>query len=735
MTAQEVRELYGWAEIDPAEPVVVGSTGTWRIIYHAGFYGVDDGGVLKISWRFASDWAPPQFAHPTAPNFATVSTTGPATLTPVFERRRYVRPFMQGVTIQVSDDSLREGDRVVLTLGDTSAGSSGSRVQTFCEDRFVFLVAVDWCGTGLFEEVDSPHIELVSGLPHRLVVIGPSQTTPGETTYVGVKAEDMWGNPCAGYREEVKLASNGLTGLPASYRFVPSDCGVHRFDNVRVMTNGVYRVRAVDNNGMQAEGNPLVCVDKQNDVRPFWGDLHGQSGETIGSNTVESYFRFAKGAALLDFAGHQGNDFQITKDIWTEIKKQINTIHEDGRFVALVGYEWSGNTPVGGDHNVYYPGNDGEIFRSSHVLIPDKSDVDTDCKHIADLYARFHGQDVMLVPHVGGRYANLTWHDPALEPVMEVCSAWGEFEWFLFDALKRGYKIGFVAGSDDHKGRPGASHPGSGSFGIYGGYACVFARDLSRSGIWEALRDRRCYGTNGRRIGLWVTVNGHPMGSDIAADGPLEMDVQVWGTAPIERVDIFNATEVVYTYPEHIPRQHNRVRMAWSGQRILARNRLAHWDGGVRLSKGRIVEAEGFAFDSASEGIQLATNREVTWTSVTTGDTDGVILTLDAPVDARLEFDTPVLKRSIVLSDMANGPVEIDAGGVDMKVVFEHMPEGIGRDVAFSFRDTQLASGCHPYWVRVTQIDGGKAWASPVWVSVKGSDPPGRPNHGLENGA
>jgi hypothetical protein len=95
---------------------------------------------------------------------------------------------------------------------------------------------------------------------------------------------------------------------------------------------------------------------------------------------------------LLDFAGHQGNDFQITKEIWTEIKKQINTIHEDGRFTALVGYEWSGNTPVGGDHNVYYPGDEGDIFRSSHVLIDDKSDMDTDCKHITDLYAQFKCQ-------------------------------------------------------------------------------------------------------------------------------------------------------------------------------------------------------------------------------------------------------------------------------------------------------------------------------------------------------
>jgi len=714
---QNAKELYGWAEISPNEDVVAGSAGTWQITFHAGFYGIDDGGVLKISWRFASDWAPPQFTDPTAPNYATVTTTGPATLTPVFERRRYVRPFMQSITMQVSDDSLREGDTVTVTLG---AGEDGSRVQTFCEEEFIFRVAVDWCGTGLFEEVPSPSLSIVSGAPHKLVVLGPSETTRDETTWVGVKAEDVWGNPCTGYDGEVWLDGRGVDGLPEKYKFVPEDRGVKRFEGLKPLREGVYRISVVDKeNQMDAESNALVCVAARREMQPFWGDLHGQSAETIGTNTVDSYFKFAKDAALLDFAGHQGNDFQITKEIWDEIKKQINLIHEDGRFTALVGYEWSGNTPVGGDHNVYYPGDEGEIYRSSHVLIEDKSDVDTDCKHITDLYAQLKGQDAMLVPHVGGRYANLTWHDPELEFVMEVCSAWGEFEWFLLDALKKGYKVGFTAGSDDHKGRPGASHPGSGAFGIYGGYACIYAKELTRAGIWEALKSRRCYGTNGRRILVDFHANGQPMGSEIDIEDSLEIGVVACGTAPIEKIDIFKGTKIVHTFPEDIPRAENRVRIAWSGQRILARNRLARWDGGVKITGGRFLGAEGFAFDSASEGIVSETNQEVTWTSVTTGDADGVILTVDESPDAILHFETPVLSRDVSLKDLANGPVVVDAGGVDMQVVFEMMPTGVGTDVAFQFEANDIEAGCHPYWVRVTQVDGGKAWVSPVYVNKR----------------
>ncbi len=713
-----IREDYGWAEIDPDHAVIAGETATWRVVYHAGKRGIDDGGVIKIAWRDVSDWQHPQFDDPAAPAYASVSTTGPATLKAVFDRQRYIRPWRYCVTIDVFDDSLAEGDSVTLVLGDTSAGSAGSRAQTFCQDAFEFRVAVDWCGTWVYTEVPSPKVPIVSGAPHRLVALGPSETTPDEATWIGIKAEDAWGNPCAEYTGKIKIDADGLVGLPETHAFDPSQRGAMRFEGVTAPKPGIYRVRAWDESlGLEAESNPLVSRATRKDPRPFWGDLHGQSEETVGTNSVESYFRFAREKAWLDFAGHQGNDFQITKSVWQEIKRRANTQNAPGKFAAFVGWEWSGNTPVGGDRNVYYPGGDGPLHRSSHVLIDDKSDVATDCQHVADLYRALEGMDALLIPHVGGRYANLAWHDPNLEAVIEVLSEWGEFEWFLREALERGYRVGFTCGSDDHKGRPGAAHPGSGAFGVYGGITCVYAEELTRESVWEALKARRCYGTNGPRVLVEMTVGGQPMGSDLTTRVPPEIALKVWGTAPIEKVDLFRGTDVIYTHPQTIPRQQNRVRIAWSGQRIRARNRLVRWDGAVRLDKGRIAEAIGFAFDSASEGIQSADDHSVTWTSVTTGDADGIILTLDAPSDATLDFETPVLSHSLRLSEIATGPVVIGAGGIDMQVVFERAPVGIGREVAFTYRENELLPGCHPYWARIAQIDGGKAWVSPVYVA------------------
>ena len=719
MTESEIRTSYGWAAINTVAPIVAGSVGTWRITYHVGRYGVDDGGVVKFAWRDVSDWAAPQFEDPSAPEYASVFTTGPASLRARFEKQRYIRPWRLCVTVDVFDDSLSEGDTIVLTLGDTSGGSPGSRAQTFCKDAFEFRVAVDWCGTWVYTEVPSPEIPIVSGRPHRLVVLGTSETAPNAEVWVGVKAEDRWGNPSTGYTGTVKINADGLTGLPETYHFQSRDRGVHRFEGVQALKAGLYQVQVVDSeNGLAAEGNPLRCVENRGVYQPFWGDLHGQSEETVGTNPVSSYFRFAREAALVDFAGHQGNDFQITEAIWTEIKAQANTQYDPGRFVTFVGYEWSANTPLGGDHNVYYPGDDGPLHRSSHVLIPDKSDSDTDCTHITELYDTLQGRDVLLLPHVGGRYANLNWHAPDLEPLIEVYSEWGEFEWFLREALEKGYRVGFTAGSDDHKGRPGAAPPGSGSFGVYGGLTCIYATELTREGLWEALKARRCYGTTGQRLLLEVTADGKPMGSAYQTTRPPEIAVKVVGTAPIERVDIFRGLEQIYTFPATTERAADQIRIAWSGQRIRARNRLARWDGSLEIDRGRILEVQGYAFDTPAEGIEAATERTVSWTSVTTGDADGVILKLDAPPETTLNFKTPVLNRTVSFQEINDSPIVVDVGGIDMQVVFERLPLGIGREVAFTFREAALPTGCHPYWIRVLQTDGAKAWASPIYVTI-----------------
>ena len=118
------------------------------------------------------------------------------------------------------------------------------------------------------------------------------------------------------------------------------------------------------------------------------------------------------------------------------------------------------------------------------------------------------------------------------------------------------------------------------------------------------------------------------MGVKFTTAEPPGIQVQVWGTAPIERVDIFRGLEQVYTYSEQVARDADRVRVAWSGQRIRARNWLVRWviarswedsvSYGLRLRFGVGGNRKG---RRASRVLEVGNDRRRRWGDTSTGRT------------------------------------------------------------------------------------------------------------------
>jgi hypothetical protein len=106
---------------------------------------------------------------------------------------------------------------------------------------------------------------------------------------------------------------------------------------------------------------------------------------------------------------------------------------------------------------------------------------------VRDLFAALKGEVVLVVPHVVGCFADVSYaRDATLEPSVEMHSFWGTFDWILHDSLRMGYRFGIVAGSEGHKGRPGASYPGDAKFGSYGGLTCHLMPELTRDALSAA---------------------------------------------------------------------------------------------------------------------------------------------------------------------------------------------------------------------------------------------------------
>ena len=720
-------ELLGRVTLTPQGRFTVRQFATFTLTYTAGRFGVDDTGGIKVILRFPSDSGPLQTDDGAAPNYVSAEASGGATLQLRYDRWGHVRPWGHSLFVRVLDGCLTEGDTIVVRIGDTAGGGPGYKLQTFCQWRFEFRVLVDPVATRDYVLLpECPSIAVVPGPPERWKAVLPTLSPVGETFRLSLKAEDAWGNPTDRAHGRMTLESDiPISGFPDSVQFEPGSFAVV-LDDLRVEEPGTVRIRLRNEAGeVVAESNPMVAA-AETPTLAFWGDLHGQSGETVGANTARDYFTFARDRAFLDVTSHQGNDFQITPEFWAHLNDLTAEFDEPGRFVAFPGYEWSGNTPLGGDRNVFFRHEGRTIRRSSHALVDDRSDVATDCNTAAELFRSLEGEDAVVYAHVGGRYADLSAaHDPRMETAVEIHSAWGTFQWLLHEAFDLGYRVGVVCNSDDHKGRPGASYPGGAVFGSYGGLTCFLAPELSRDAIFECLRRRRHYGTTGARLVLHTRVRigdtGEAQMGDIVRVEPgaaVALAASVIGSAPIERVDFLNGREVMATArPYGMGDVGRRIRLVWEGAAHRGRERRVDWTGGLSLTADGIRRFQPFNSWNPERRIEQSGANKLSWTAATTGNMAGVDVWLEDGWEGDLVIHTPHVKATLPLAHIGFEDTVLDAGGVGRRMRLFRLPEeNPHRELTAECRVPLESGRDNPLYVRVVQEDGHMAWSSPVYL-------------------
>ena len=735
----------GSATLTPNSPVTAGDFVTLTFTYTAG-HPVDDSGYIKIVFRSVSDLGTPQFTDPSAPNYCRVSTNGDCRIQPRWDPQGHTRPWSKALYLQVRGGYLDEGEQISVIFGERSGGSPGWQAQTFCVERFEFKTLVDPIATYQFRELpESPAVEIVPGPARRAVCIAPSQVTAGQPFSFHLKLEDRWGNPVAlpqtfshpGFNQpgihylEATDADSGLSARSNPIEIVQNNGAP--FDKATIRPDGVEMPPQDGHLHSQPpqlipKGAPLT--GSQSGLTPYWADFHAQSEETIGSGSIERYFTFGCDYALLDILGHQGNDFQVTDEFWDKINRITAEYYQPGKFVTFPGYEYSANTPLGGDRNVFFSAEDGRITRSSCELLPGGKSKYPDSPNAADLFRNLKKQKSpkpFVFAHVGGRYANLETHDPELELAVELHSAWGSFEWLADEALARGYRVGFCANSDGHKCRPGASYPGASTFGSYGGLTCVLAKALDRESVYDALKARRFYGTSGARMLADLRLgmgDGRSalMGEEIIAgiESPV-LHVKLAGTAPIESVQVRDGSQVLATLRPYPPEAlGKRIKVVWSGAEVRGRDRITTWDGGLEVKNNRINRATPVNFWNADQPLKMADDRHLEWKSATTGGLSGVILELKDKRAGSISVATAQGEYHVMVSDIGYEPVDWALGGVGKNLRAYRLPDRNDHtQYSFSLSLDHLATGIHPVYIRVEQEDGHLLWTSPVYLHKK----------------
>ncbi len=733
--------LYGSAVLSPNGPVEVRSFNTFKITYTVGLIGLDDTGGIRVCFRMISDFGKLQITNPSAPNFlsADCSGSGKIALRIAPEGQR---PWSLAVTAQLNGGYLSKGEKITITFGDTSHGSPGFLMQTFAEGGFEFRVMTDVQATGNFLPLEQQFtVPVVAGPATKWVAVLPTLRRPGENFFLGLKAEDLWGNPTNKVVGKVEFKTSvPVRGLPTILDYTPEDRALI-FQNLSVAEEGTLRIKVFVDGEERAEAGPLII--QSGDRASFWGDLHGQTGETVGVNTIESYFDFARNKTFLDVSAHQGNDFQINTAFWDHLNKVTAEWNEPGRFTVFPGYEWSGNTAIGGDHNIYFSDEGRAIRRCSHALLEDESEMSSDANTLTDLYSALSGEDAVIYAHVGGRYANIHYdHDPILETAVEMHSAWGTFEWVLTDGFPLGRRVGVVCNSDGHKGRPGASYPGASTFGSLGGLTCFLTDRNDRASIMEAQRRRHHYGTTGCRMYMDVTAKLSGAGQictrnpAAAPDSPrinadkimmgdivetssttATISISVEAHSGIEKIELRNGHEILrtfYTYNE--ADLGHRYRVKWSGAEYRGRGRNTKWSGQARFDGANIQKFETINQWNPENLFEQRGSDSVIWKTITTGNFMGFDAWLNPVKETRLRISTNHGQLDLGLNDIGHEATVLEAGGLERKLSVQRLPDNrLPRTLNCTQSVPLTMNRDDPIWIAVTTEDGFQAWSSPIY--------------------
>jgi len=527
-----------------ATPVSVGRTGRYEIVYEAGPHGIALGGAVYLLPSPFWGWSGAQDDDSELPGYTLVETQAEGVELDAYS------PDGQILVVTIGGRDLQPGERVVMTYG---AGRLGASVDRYAESASRLWVAVDGDGDGVRAVLpDSPMVPIAAGPAARVVLTLPSVARPGEAVHLTVAVLDGVGNAGVDFAGRVVLeVTPAAAEFPAAVDLNSSARGLGAVTCV-FPEPGTYRVVARTEQGLMSISNPVVITREGS--RIFWGDLHGHSALSDGTATPEEYLTYARDVAALDVIALTDHDhwgivfLDQTPALWREIREQTERFNDPGRFVTLLGFEWT--NWVHGHRHVLFFGGDGQILSS----------IDPEFDTPAELWSALHHQDALTFAHhsAGGPVAT-NWDyapDPELEPVTEIVSVHGSSEAadspgpiysavagnFVRDVLDRGFIFGFVGSGDSHDGHPGLAHIASG----VGGVAAILADELTREGVRDALKARRVYATNGPRIVVRFAVGGHSMGSLIDRPSSSEQAfISINGTAPIERVDLIRSGEVV----------------------------------------------------------------------------------------------------------------------------------------------------------------------------------------------
>ncbi|MEA3476765.1 MAG: DUF3604 domain-containing protein, partial [Bacteroidota bacterium] len=300
-----------------------------------------------------------------------------------------------------------------------------------------------------------------------------------------------------------------------------------------------------------------------------YGNLHEHSNNShcwpAGTDgELHDDYRFGMFSEAYDFVGISDHGASTNEVFWRKNIRIADFYNEPGYFVGIPATEWTlqsdpdfeGIQSGAGHYNVIFASAEDarKFIRNKHEIISAKCPDTTVVPELWDLLRQRKIDCVTIPHHPADEVHPVDWdvYDEKFVTVVELFQCRGNSEYpgcpreinltrhratkykkaFVDYALsEKKHKMGFIA-SGDHN-----------SMGI--GVAALWVKELSRKGILEALKNRRCFATTGDKIIVDFRINGYITDTVAETKSAPELTINIKAERELEKIEILKNSTVI----------------------------------------------------------------------------------------------------------------------------------------------------------------------------------------------
>ncbi len=439
--------------------------------------------------------------------------------------------------------------------------SKGNRCQTSVQRRRPFYLYIDPKGKGDYREPEIFTIDVRGNLLKNMRIIAPSLVAKNKRFDVIIRFEDIFGNLTNNAPEGtlVEVSYENLRENLNWKLFVP-ETGFINVPNLYFNEAGIYKIqlRNLKTNDLYFSA-PIKCFP-ETEKSIYWGLLHCESEKVDSIENIEAclrYFRDDKNNQFFATSSFESAE-ETPNDAWKAISAQVAEFNEDFRFTSFLGLQWFNDSAEEGLRHIIYSKDNKPILR--------KKDMKTNT--LKKIYKSHTPKDLISIPSftmAKGFGTTFSDFDPDFERVVEIYNSWGSSECpakegnlrpitaegkngiaenekgSIRKALNNNLRFGFVAGGLDDRDLYNECYE-SDQVQYSPGLTAILAIEQTREALFQALINRSCYATTGKRMVLGFFIAGSSMGTELNTKAKPGLGFNrhitgfVAGTTPIKEI-------------------------------------------------------------------------------------------------------------------------------------------------------------------------------------------------------